>query len=182
VINERLIARRIAVGVHAAIRESGCRRVLVTSPGRACGKSHFVQTITPELNVIAQNAYRFLETEDLKQVTPPQEDDPQIVVVDGPPMFDGNGLLDVPQDWMNSFDGAIMLVMGRRTKSELLEEAVKWMRDSRIQMIGLIWNDYVNPPPDMRIRLWRRYLSEGDVMHDLFTMIRTGGRSLRKLR
>ena len=171
----------MAVSVHAAIRESGCRRVLITSPTKSSGKSHFVRAVAPELHAIAHNQYRFLRTVDLEQMAPPREDDPQLTLVDGPSMFDGNGLLQVPQDWMESFDGAILLVMGRRTESEALEEAVKWMADSRIKTIGLIWNDFVNPPPDLRFRLWRRYLGQGTLVRDLMTMIRTGGRSLRKL-
>ena len=181
VINERLVARKMAVSVHAAIRESGCRRVLITSPSKSSGTSHFVRVVAPELHAIAYNEYRFLRPADLEQFAPPREEDPQITLVDGPSMFDGDGLLSVPQDWMAAFDGAILVVMGRRTETEALKESVKWMADSRIKTIGIIWNDYVNPPPELRFRLWKRYMREGTMMRDLLTMIRTGGRSLRKL-
>ncbi len=182
VINERLVARKLAVSFHAAIRESQCRRVLITSPTSRSGKSHFTRLIGPELGVIAPDQYRFYRHEDLERLPPPSYEDPQITIVDGPPMFDGDGLLVVPQRWMQAFDGCVILVMGRHTESEFLSESVKWMKDSRIHIIGLIWNDYLNPPPDMRLSLWRRYFKQrkGGVFGDLIKVIATGGKSLRK--
>ncbi|MFT6399368.1 MAG: hypothetical protein ACJAYU_004133 [Bradymonadia bacterium] len=182
VINERLVARKLAVSVHAAIRESKCRRILITSPTARSGKTHFTRLLGPELGVIAADEYRFFRHEDLDRIPHPAHDNRQITLVDGPAMFDGDGLLVLPQAWMQCFDGCIIVVMGRHTESEFLQESAKWMSDSRIHVIGLIWNDYLNPPPAMRFKLWRRYFKErrGNLFSDLIKVITSGGRSLRK--
>ena len=64
--------------------------------------------------------------------------------------------MPLPLRWMNAFDGAILVVLGRRTPSEDLTDAVKWLDDARIRVIGVVFNELCAPDPAVRLSLWRR--------------------------
>ncbi len=178
-LNERLIARKLAVGLDAAIRESGCQTVLLTSPGKASGKTRFARVISPQFSVIAPDRYMILGVSDLAKLDPYQRPPGLVVIVDGPSMLDGDGLLGIPQHWMDAFDGAVLMVMGRQTRTDDLEQSVQWLDNARIKTIGIIFNEFISPEPSLRLKRWRRYLTGGTVVRDLLRVIRTGGRARR---
>ncbi|MCB9531306.1 MAG: hypothetical protein H6700_06040 [Myxococcales bacterium] len=182
VYNERLVARKLAVSLHASIRESGCETILLTSPSARAGKTFFASLMRPELDEIAPGKYLFVDHRQLSDYDPSRRPDGLTVIVDGPAMMEGDGLLVVPQRWMQAFDGALLLVLGRDTPSEDLEDSVRWLDESRIRVIGVVFNELLAPDPTVRLSIWREMLRSGQWRAELRDAIRTRGRSLRRRR
>lgn len=174
---ERLLARRIAVQLDAAVRRADAHTVLITSPQSGAGKSRFARLVAPHLNVIAPDRYMILAGTELREYDPGRRPDGLVVLVDGPSMLDGDGVLAVPQAWMQAFDAAIIVVMGRETRSDALEDTAEWLRNANVPPIGILYNEYAAPAPIDRIRGWGRYLRGGTVTSDLVRAIFTGGRA-----
>lgn len=174
---ERLVARRIAVQLDAAIRRANAHTVLITSPQSGAGKSRFARLVAPHLNVIAPDRYMILGGPELREYDPGRRPDGLVVLVDGPSMLDGDGVLAIPQAWMHAFDASVIVVMGRATRSEALEDTAEWLRNANVPPIGVLYNEFVAPAPMERIRGWGRYLRGGTVTSDLVRALFTGGRA-----
>ena len=180
IFNERLVARQLAVSIHAAIQRSGRKAILLTSPTERSGKSALARLIAPEFRAIAPNEYLFVRHQDLAEYDPHDRPEHLVVIVDGPSMLDGDGLLVLPQRWMDAFEGAIMVIMGRSTRSDDLVDSLKWLDDAKIPTVGLVFNELFAPDPAIRVRRWWRWLRGGTVVRDVKRAILTGGRSIRR--
>lgn len=176
VLNERLIARKLAVSVHATIENANATTVLLTSPANGAGKTKFARAIAPHLATIAPDRYAIYSTNDLADLDPSRRTEGLVVLVDGPAMLDGDGLLRVPQRWMDAFDGALLMVVGRQTRRDDLAESVQWLDRAGVPTLGVLFNEFANPAPMLRARRWLRYLTGGTVIGDLFYALRTGGK------
>ena len=90
---EQVFARRLAVHVVSAIEDSNARKILVTSPNRGDGKTRFVQLIKPEMPNISTMSYLVLDMSQLVSTDPRMIPDDVLVLVDGPAMLEGDGVL-----------------------------------------------------------------------------------------
>lgn len=152
-VEQALVARKLAVQLSAAITESGKRIVLLTSPNQGDGKTFFIRLVAPELERIAPHRFRVLSTADLENTNPWHAEDDRVLLVDGPAMLEGDGFLRLRKGWVSAFDGALILVMGRRTRAEDLEETASWLQAAKIEPIGIVWNENVCPPIVTRLRM-----------------------------
>jgi hypothetical protein len=176
---QSLVARKLAVQISAAIAESGKRIILVPSPSQGEGKTHLVGLIAPELERIAP--YRFLVTSaaELSGLNPWHVPEDRVVLVDGPAMLEGEGFLKLRKGWMSAFEGSLIVVMGRKTTVEGLEETVNWLNASKIPPIGVVWNEYFCPPLGDRFRAWLRWWRRPALARGLRRLL-FGGRSTRE--
>lgn len=152
-VSNKLVARRLAVLVADAIDESGKSTVLVTSTAPGAGKSLLIRMIEPELERIAPNRFRVVGTAELAEMDPWAPPDDRVLLVDGPAVLLEDGFMGLRRGWVSAFDGALVLVVGRETRSDELLETAAWLRAAKIPIIGLIWNERVAPPLQFRIRL-----------------------------
>lgn len=156
-LKSKLVARRVAVKVSAAIAESGKRAILLTSPYEGDGKSFLLGILAPELEKVAPYRFHILSASELTEVNPWAPPDDRVLLVDGPAVLEGRGFLNIRKGWISAFDGALVVAVARKTKRQDLEETVSWLNASKIPPIGLIWNEFVCPPLGTRLRFaWRR--------------------------
>lgn len=151
-VERRLFARRIAVKVISAIREAGVSTVVVTSPDIGAGKTFLTRLIAPEFEHIEPGRYLVVPHQKLEGLRPHLRDENLVVIIDGPAMLDGDGFLDLPDEWVHAFDSALLVVMGRKTDRDRLAECVKWLDAANIKPIGTVYNELICPEPSWRVR------------------------------
>ncbi len=131
--------------------------MLLTSVGRREGKSVLMETLREELEAIAPERYLFVAEDQMTLYDPADIRQGRTVVVEGPSMLGGEGAMGIPARWMQSFDGALLIVMKRWTRRADMVEAVTWLRDAGIAPLGIVWNEVFAPPFGTRVALfWRR--------------------------
>ncbi len=172
--------RKLATQVAAAIERSGARFVLLTSVDANDGKSFLADLLAEEWASTAMERFDVFDWSRLTTLIPadftPGADrvlltpdghhdritqaDDAVVVVDGPPMLAGDEVLDIPPLWMEAFDGAVLVVMKRRTMATKLEEAVAWLEAANIQPLGIVWNQHHFPPVLDVLDRWREKVAD----------------------
>lgn len=157
-VERRLFARRIAVRIVQAVRESGATTLVVTSPDVGVGKSFLTRLIAPEFERIEAGRFLVVPHERLRDLKPHVREPGLVVIVDGPAMLHGDGFLDLPDDWVGAFDAAILVVMARQTDRDGLAECVGWLRASNIPPIGVVYNERLCPAPAFRMRQFAAWM------------------------
>ncbi len=135
--------QHLATTVASAIESADARFILVSSTGAGQGKTRLVRGLTQTLHA---RGYVFLDLPQLFESEPADFPRGTRVIVDGPPMMEGQGLFVVPQRWLEAFDGAILVVAKRDTRRDELEQALAWLEASGTECVGLVWNDLAMPP------------------------------------
>jgi Mrp family chromosome partitioning ATPase len=149
---QKLLARRLAAHVTAAVERSGARTILVTSPSSGSGKTTLLQLIAPELEHIAPQRFLAFGRRVLDDTGPEAfAEDNRIKLIDGPSMLEADDFLTINDRWMSAFDGALIVVMGRVSRRSALETTVSWLQDSGIRPIGIIFNEQASPSLAQRI-------------------------------
>lgn len=120
--------------------------ILITSVSRGDGKTRLAATLKNELQSVAVDRYVVLTWRQLGTFHPSEFNLSTVVFVDGPAMLEGEEILQVPPDWMQAFDGALLVVMKRHTLRAELEEAASWLTSAGIPPIGVVWNEHRFPP------------------------------------
>jgi hypothetical protein len=156
-VERQLLARRVAVHIAAAIEEAGARFVLLTSPGPGEGKTTFMDLVGHELAHFTTPPYHLLR-HDALDAPPSSFEGERVLLVHGPPMLHGEEILNLRDDWMDAFDGALIVVMGRRTRRDDLRRALAWLEAVDIRPLGLIYNEVIAPPFGARLDALRRWL------------------------
>jgi hypothetical protein len=139
------LARRLATHIVSAVDQAGARTVLVTSPCSGAGKSTLLRLISPELDHVAPKRYRAYGRRVLQETTPDFFPDDRIKLVDGPSMLEAEDYLGVSEAWMNAFDAALIVVMGRVSRRDQLQTTVDWLNACGIKPIGIVFNEHANP-------------------------------------
>lgn len=137
--------RKMTRQVQVKLSESGAQRVLVTSAMPGDGKSVFVKELVSGLR---RSGYakkiEVIAASQLKR-RDPQKTAP-VVLVDGPAFFDDEGFDTIPEAWMERFDAAAVLLLGRSSRRKDVVELFDWLRQYRIREIWPIWNEKLSPP------------------------------------
>ncbi len=155
--------RLLATSVAAALEDAGARFVLVTSPTAGDGKSLLVRALHHEFQSMGMSRFHLMGWEDLTRDEPRLDDEQTIVLIDGPPLGEGDGVLRLPPDWLQAFDGALIVVQKRVSNRADLEQAVAWLRATGIQPLGVVWNEHGHPPIGSALRrLKARILGRGE--------------------
>lgn len=152
-------ARQLTTAIADAVGRAGVRYVLVTSAGRGDGKTLLVNLVEQELRRMATGQYVVLSWELLGDFRPGDFPSPTVVLVDGPPMREGGGILQIPHAWMEAFEGALVIVMKRVTPRADLEDVVSWLGSAGIRPLGVVWNEFRFPPTRTRLAQLRARLS-----------------------
>lgn len=152
---QKHLARRLATHIVAAVDQAGARTVLVTSPCSGAGKSTLLRLISPELDHVAPKRFRAYGRRVLQETTPDFFPDDRIKLVDGPSMLEADDYLGVSEAWMNAFDAALIVVMGRVSRRDQLQTTVEWLNACGIKPLGIIFNEHANPSFAARFaRMW----------------------------
>ncbi len=114
--------------------------MLITSVGRAEGKSHLANMLRSELSFIARHPYEVLHWRQLRGLEPHIEGD-GVVLVDGPALLEGEEIFAIPPGWMERFDASLLVVLKRSTRSAELDEAAAWLRAAGAPPAGIVWNE-----------------------------------------
>lgn len=129
-----------------AVTKAEAHFVLITSVSRGDGKTRLAATLKNELQTVAVDRYVVLTWRQLGTFHPSEFNLSTVVFVDGPAMLEGEEILQIPPDWMQAFDGALIVVMKRVTHRTELEEAASWLNAAGIPPIGVVWNEHRFPP------------------------------------
>lgn len=153
--------RLLATSVAAALEGAGAKFVLVTSPLAGEGKSLLVRALEHEFHAMAMSRFHVMDWKDLERYEPRLDDPHMVVLVDGPPLGEGDGVLRLPADWLQAFDGALVVVKKRSTGRADLQQALGWLKAAGIPPVGVIWNQHGLPPLGSVLRRWRARLFGG---------------------
>ena len=70
-------------------------------------------------------------------------------------MLEAEDYLGVSEAWINAFDAAIIVVMGRVSRRDQLKTTVDWLNACGIKPLGIIFNENANPSFAARFaRMW----------------------------
>ncbi|MGM0575127.1 MAG: hypothetical protein ACQEXJ_05290 [Myxococcota bacterium] len=134
-------ARQLAAGFQGAVDRSGARFVLVTSVAREDGLEQVMELVEPELRSPEGRRFHIISWEGLRLYDPQTMSKADVVLVPAPPLLEGEEILWLPRDWMDAFDGTILVVKKRVTRKRDLREAVTWLRAAGAPPIGFVWNE-----------------------------------------
>lgn len=190
-LDRRLLARRTATMVAAAIEESGTKRVLVTSAFKGEGKTLFLDLVRREFEHCKTSLeIRVVDGDDIVTEAEPDRRSSQsvrlepkhlspdvVTLVKGPSVLDSEGMLHFRRDWFEEIDGALIVVMGRKTGRKALKETVDWLEASGIKPIGLIYNEFASPPLGERLAKIRKWWQQ-----PLRSKLRAAFKGLRRSR
>jgi len=139
---KELLARRLlAEGVAAALRGSPSRFILVVSARNGDGKSHLFHTLRSALGAGEPEAWQFLDVDGAAAAKPSDFPAPCRVVVDGAALLDGDGSIELDDEWMNALDGALIVLLAGRTTEDEVAKLRARLDALEIPPIGVVWND-----------------------------------------
>ena len=138
---EVLARRLLAEGVAAALRGTTCRFILVVSARSGDGKSHLFHTLESVLTVAEPTAWRFLDVDGAEEFSPTDIPAPGRVVIDGAALLDGDGGIQLNEEWMNALDGALIVLLAGRTTEDEVAKLRARLDALEIPPVGVVWND-----------------------------------------
>ncbi len=149
--------RELLTGLVRLAHGRGARRILLTSVEQGAGKTRLTASLKHEARSLPGASIAFVSRAYLDRVQPADLGDHDLVLVDGPAVIDVDGLHDIPEVWRRGLDGAVLVVIKRRTRRVAVEEARRWLEANGIALLGVVWNEYTLPPVFVqlaRVRAW----------------------------
>lgn len=129
----------------------------MTSVSKDDGLEQVMELVEPELRSPEGRRFHIISWEGLRLYDPQTMSKADIVLVPAPPLLEGEEILWLPRDWMDAFDGTILVVKKRVTRKRDIREAVTWLRAAGAPPIGVVWNEEELPPPGAEpSSAWRR--------------------------
>ena len=138
---EVLARRMLAESVAAALRGTTSRYILVVSSRHGDGKSHLFQTLEATLAVADPQNWCFLDVCSAANVSPSDFPAPCRVVIDGAALLDGDGGIELDEEWMNALDGALIVLLAGRTTEDEVTQLRARLDALEIPPVGVVWND-----------------------------------------
>lgn len=138
--------RQLFAELRRRARADETRFILVTSVDHDAGRTRLLTEMRREAHHMAPGEVEFVSAQNLTRVDPSEFFGYDIVLVDGPPIVDGRGALDIPPRWIEAFDGALLVVVKRRTSRKGLLESREWLEANEVPVIGVVWNEWLSPP------------------------------------
>lgn len=133
-------AVQLATQVLAAATRARTSCVLLTSAEREAGKTALAERMSLGLASAGFQRHVVLQWHELTHVDPKSIPADSLVFIDGPALFAGVEILEVPHAWRARIDGAVVVVMKRQTRRVDLAETVAWLQAAGWPPIGVIWN------------------------------------------
>ncbi len=143
---DRLMATRIAAALDAA----DAHYVLITSPGHREGRTYLCHTLQREFRALGWRRFVFLSWQELEEHHPRDHGRSTTVIVDGPPIAEGPGVLGIPPAWLEALDGALVVARKRVTNRSDLAQTVAWLEATHIPPVGVVFNEQGFP----QLRQW----------------------------
>ena len=157
--------RQLFADLRRRAKRSETRFFLVTSVDHQAGRTQFLSHMRREAQHMAPGELELVSASNLTRIDPSEFFGYDLVLVDGPPVVDGRGALDIPPRWIEAFEGAIVVVVKRRTSRNGLLETRAWLEANDIPIFGVVWNEWLSPPPMvawLQVRnVFRRLIGRG---------------------
>jgi len=144
-VQKLLLQKQLGDRLAWTIRRNKARFVLIVSPKVGDGKSTFFYMIRPYLECRYPDDYCFLGHRDLRTLNPHQIPEDLVVLIDGPAIMEGVDSLAMPPHWQEVIKDAIIVVMGRSTTSDELQDSLSRLEAMEIRCIGAIYNERQDP-------------------------------------
>lgn len=138
---EVLARRLLAEGVAAALGATSCRYILVVSARNGDGKSHLFSTLESVLATAEPEAWSFLDVNGAARASPGDFQAPRRVVIDGAALLDGDGGIQLNDEWMKALDGALIVLLAGRTTEDEVAQLRARLDALEIPPVGVVWND-----------------------------------------
>ncbi len=149
-VQKLLLQKQLGDRLAWTIRRNKARFVLIVSPKVGDGKSTFFCMIRPYLECRYPDDYCFLEHRDLRTLNPYQIPEEMVVLIDGPAIMEGVESLAMPPTWQEVIKDAIIVIMGRSTSHDDLQDSVSRLEAMEIRCIGAIYNEMHDPSWQVR--------------------------------
>jgi hypothetical protein len=138
--------RQLFAELRRRAKDGGTRFILVSSVDHQAGRTRFLSLMRREAHLMAPGEVEFVSASNLARIGPSEFFGYDLVLVDGPPVVDGRGALDIPPRWIEAFQGAVLVVVKRRTSRKGLAETREWLEANGIPIFGVVWNEWLSPP------------------------------------
>jgi hypothetical protein len=144
-IENLLLQKQLGDRLAWTIKQHKARFVLIASPRVGDGKSTLLCMIRPYLEVRYPKGYFFLSLRDLLSVEPEEIPEGIVVLVDGPAIMEGVESIIIPYCWQDVIKDAVLVVRGRNTTTDELQECCSRLESMEIRCIGAIYNEQQDP-------------------------------------
>lgn len=139
----RQVAYKIIERFDESADESLC--VFITSARQGEGKTTFAGLLSAELAFLTQTPIHDVAFTALSHLSPAQVSG--IWIIDGAPVLGDDALLDLEASWLARFDVALVVAAARQTNKVDLKSSVQWLQDSKIEVLGILYNEFICPEP-----------------------------------
>lgn len=139
----RQIAYKIIDRVDASVDKSLC--VFVTSARQGEGKTTFASLLLAELAFLTDTPIQGITFPSLSRLSPAQVSG--IWLIDGAPVLGDDALLELDASWLARFDVAIVVAAARQTNKVDLKSSVQWLQESKVEVLGVLYNEFFCPEP-----------------------------------
>ena len=146
VLAQKLLGDRLT----ATVRAEGARFVLIVSPNIGDGKTTYFEMVRDYLHQRFPGRFVFMASQDVLITDPWSIPHDLVVVIDGPALNQGPDSLQIPENWLEMIDSAIVVVKGRQTMNHELQECCTRLQAMEIRCLGIIYNELNEPSWKMR--------------------------------
>jgi hypothetical protein len=143
--NHMLAQKLLGDRLTATVRAEGARFVLIVSPNIGDGKTTYFEMVRGYLHQRYPGRFVFLASREILAMDPWSIPHHLVVVIDGPALNQGNDSLQIPENWLEMIDSAVVVVMGRETQNDELQECITRLQAMEIRCLGLIYNERHEP-------------------------------------
>ncbi len=139
--NHALAQKLLGDRLTATVRAEGARFVLIVSPNIGDGKTTYFEMVRDYLHQRYPGRFVFMASQEILRTDPWSIPHHLVVVIDGPALNQGTDSLQLPENWLEMIDSAVMVVMGRETQNHELQECLTRLQAMEIRCLGIIYNE-----------------------------------------
>ena len=145
------LGTRLGASIAAAAPDAFA--ILVVSPRAGDGRTTLCE-MAARANTL-ERPLRVVCLSQLQGMSPDEMDADEMLLIDGPAANEGDGLAQIPREWILACDGSVVVAARRASRVDELEELSETLSALGVPCVGVVVNELTCPSPSDG---WRRIL------------------------
>ena len=141
ILTQKFLADRLV----SLIGKTNARFVQIVSPGQGDGKTTYFEMVQEHILPRYPGEFLFLSLAELCALDPWSIPSHVVVIIDGPALNQGIDSVQIPQEWQEATDSAVIVVTGRQTTDEEMKECLARLEAMETRCLGVVVNERLAP-------------------------------------